>query len=272
MELRPTQIVWRGAGCPLPLDPARQPLRTRPAAPCGRCGDAQGVYRYADVVADATLPVALARDLLAGGDALCVACAFCVKDLRMRCSPWVATERGVWFLPTRGLLRALLDPPEPPFVVAAPLYGAAHGGEAQGWRATWSTEPELPAEVPVLQRLQAKGCAAFAETAVSRERYALQVDNAVRLTVDVPRWRVVVSAMDALCEAMRAARCGYTEQRTALTEHAIPTPARWHEPRALAALTRAWRDLTAPLRPHRTADWYRLIARDLYEIHTGALP
>lgn len=271
-ELRPTHIVHRGAGCPALLDAARVPLRTHDARPCGRCGDPAGVYRYGDVVSDTTLPVSLARELLAGGDALCAACAFCIKDLRLRCAPWIAREDGVWFVPTRGLLRVLLDPPEPPFVVAAPLYGAAHGGEAQGWRATWSHEPALPEGHAVLQRLQAKACAAFAETAVSRERFALQVDNAVRIAVDVPRWRVVVDAMDALTTAMRAARCGYTEQRAALTECALPPCARWHDARTHAAMTRAWRALTAPMRPHLTADWYRLIARDLYEITTGATP
>lgn len=268
MELRPSHIVHQGAGCPIPLDAKREPVRVREAQPCGRCGDVAGVYRFGDLVADATLPLAQARESLRDGDALCVACAWCVKDLRLRCAPWIATERGVWFVPVRGLLRALLDPPEPPFVVAAPLYGAAHGGEAQGWRATWSTEPALPDGVDVLQRLQAKPCAPWAETSVSRERFMLQIDSAARIVVDVPRWRAAVEAMDALAAACRAARCGYTETRTALTDLALPAPARWHDPRALGAMTRAWRDLTAPLRPVRGSDWYRLIARDLYEIQT----
>lgn len=266
MELRPTHILHRGAGRPVPLDAARAPVHTHAPRGCGRCGDAEGVYRFVDLVAETVLPLAMQRELLAGGDALCVACAWCLRDTRLRCAPFLATERGVWFLPVRGLLAALLDPPAPPFVAGAPLYGAAHGGEAQGWRAVWSTEPALPDGVDVLQRIQAKVCAPYCETALSRDRYALQVDGTTRILVDVPRWRAAVAAMDRVAAACRAARCGYTETRAALADLALPAPARWHEPRAHAAMTRAWRDLTAPLRPHRGADWYRLIARDLYPI------
>lgn len=269
MELRPSHILHRGAGCPVPLDAARAPIRTHAPRPCGKCDDAAGIYRFADLVTDATITLAQGREMLAGGDALCLACAWMLRDLRLRCAPFIATERGVWFVPVRGLLRALLDPPEPPFVVGAPMYGAAHGGEGNGWRATWSTEPVLPEGVDVLGRLQAKVCAPYCDTAISRDRYALQIDNALRVTVDRPLWARVVADLDTLTATCRAARCGYTETRTALTDLVLPTPARWHDPRAFAALTRAWRDLTAPLRPHRGAAWYRLIARDLYEIQTG---
>lgn len=269
MELRPTHIIHRGAGCPVPLDAARAPVRTHAARSCGRCGDEAGVYRFVDLVTETVLPLSQQRELLSVGDALCAACAWCLRDTRLRCAPFVAREDGVWFVPTRGLLRVLLDPPAPPFVVGAPLYGAAHGGEAQGWRAVWSTEPALPEGVDVLQRIQAKVCAPYCETALSRERFVLQVDGAARVVVDAPRWRTAVAAMDRIVAAMRDARCGYTETRAALTDGALPAPARWHEPRAFAAMTRAWRDLTTPLAPHRGADWYRLVARDLYEITTG---
>lgn len=271
-ETRSTWIIYEGAGRPLVLDAKRAPIRTHDAKVCGRCGDPRGVYRFADVVSDNFIPTSNNSVLLGGVDSLCVACAFCTRDLKLRCACFVARTDGVWFLRARHLLRALVDPPEPPFVVVAPLYGAEGGGESAGWRAVWSTDPPLPSGVDVLLRMQAKCTAPYAETALSRTRFKVQVDADQCVTVDVPLWRETLAALDAITAAMRAARCGYTEMREAITLLRPPVPAKWHDARALGAIMRDWSTLTAPLRRHRGAPWLRLVTERLYEINAPAKP
>lgn len=265
-ETRSTWIIYEGAGRPAVLDAKRAPIRTHAAKRCGRCGDKGGVYRFADVVSDNFIPTSNSSVLLGGVDALCVACAFCARDLKLRCACFFARVEGVWFLRSRHLLRALVDPPEPPFVVVAPLYGAEGGGESAGWRASWSTDPPLPAGVDILNRMQAKCTAPYAETAMSRSRFKLQVDADQCITVDVALWRETLDALDALTSRMRAARCGYTEMREAITLLRLPTPGKWHDARALGSLARDWLALTTPLRTHAGAPWLRLVTERLYEI------
>ena len=272
IETRPTWIIHRGAGCPAVLDAAREPIRTHAPQRCGRCGDPAGAYRFRDVVSDNFIPTSNSSVLLGGVDSLCVACAFCARDLRLRCAPFFARESGVWFVRTRYLLPLLLDPPEPPFVAVLPLYGASGGGESAGWRALWSHEPrEMHAADPavgpveVLQRMQAKCTAPYAETAMSRTRYKLQVDADKCVTVDVPTWRACAAALDALTAALDAAACGYMEKKTAASTLRPPPPKPWHDARALVAAVRAWPSLIAPLAPHVGAVWYRkLLVEHLY--------
>lgn len=270
IETRATWIIYEGARRPLVLDAKREPVRTHPAKPCGRCDDPQGVYRFADVVSENFIPTSNASVMLGGVDAMCVACAFCARDLKLRCAPFFARTDGIWFLRARHLLRALIDPPEAPFVVVAPLYGAEGGGESAGWRAVWSTDPPLPAGLDILNRMQAKCTAPYAETARSRVRFKLQVDADQCVTVDVPLWRATLAALDALTEALRGARCGYTEMRGAITTLRLPAPAKWHDARALGAVARQWSALTAPLRPHLASPWFRLVTERLYEIQGAA--
>lgn len=268
-ETRPTWIIYEGAGRPAVRDAKRAPVRTHVAKWCGRCDDPAGVYRFGDVVSDNFIPTSNSSVLLGGVDSLCVACAFCVRDLKLRCACFIARTDGIWFVRSRHFLRALIDPPAPPFVAVAPLYGAEGGGESSGWRALWSTDPPLPAGFDVLGRMQAKSTAAYAETAVSRERYKLQVDADQCVTVDVPVWARVLAQLDTITAEMRAARCGYTEMRVAITHLRLPATAKWHDARALASLAMRWRNLTDPLRPHLSAPWYRLVAGRLYEINTA---
>lgn len=282
IETRPTWIIYRGAGCPAVMDAKRAPVRTHAATRCGRCGDASGVYRFADVVSDNFIPTSNSSVLLGGVDSLCVACAFCARDLKLRCAAFFARESGIFFVRTRHLLPCLLDPPEPPFVAVLPLYGV-RAGESAGWRALWSTDPPLPAGLDVLARMQAKCTAPYAETAVSRVRYPLQVDADRHMTVDVPLWRSVVDAMDRVAERLRAAGCGageilwlparpgHPERIGALMTLRPPSPAPWHDARALASVVRDWRTLTAPIRPHVAAPWYRhLLAKHLYRVGPAA--
>ncbi len=280
-ETRATWIIYLGAGRPALLDADRAPIRTHAPARCGHCDDPAGVYRFDDCVSDNFLPTTSKSALLQGSDALCVACAFCVRDLRLRCCAFVARATGVWFVRRRDLLRALLDPPETPFVVGLPLMGAGGGGESAGWRALWSHEPPIPEgltmpgpdgkakPVKILARLQAKMTAPYCATAHSRTRFALQVDGDRTLTVDVPLWTATVRALDALRDALLAAGCWFTETQQALLVGTIPTPAKHHDARRLGAVVRRWRDLTAPLRPYYGAAWFKLLVTELYTITPG---
>lgn len=280
-ETRATWIIYRGAGEPRVLDADRNPIRTHAPAHCGHCDDPAGVYRFDDCVSDNFLPTTSKSALLQGSDALCVACAFCVRDLKLRCCAFVARETGVWFLRRRDLLRALLDPPEAPFVVGLPLMGAVGGGESAGWRALWSSDPPIPEgltmpgpdgkekPVTILARLQAKMTAPYCPVALSRTRYPLQVDGDRTLTVDVPLWTRTTLALDALRDALLAAGCWFTETQNALLAGTIPAPAKHHDARRLASVVTAWRAYTAPLRPYYRADWFKLLVTELYPITPG---
>lgn len=280
-ETRPTWIIYRGAGEPLVLDADRKPIRTHAPARCGHCDDPAGVYRFDDCVSDNFLPTTSKSALLQGSDALCVACAFCVRDLKLRCCAFVARETGVWFLRRRDLLRALLDPPAVPFVVGLPLMGAGGGGESAGWRALWSSDPPIPEgltmpgpdgkekPVTILARLQAKMTAPYCPVARSRSRFAFQVDGDRTITVDVALWTRTVAALDALRDALLAAGCWFTETQTALLAGTIPAPSKHLDAVRFAATVKRWNDLTAPLRPHYRAAWFKLLVTELYTITPG---
>jgi hypothetical protein len=148
------------------------------------------------------------------------------------------------------------------------MYGAAHGGEANGWRATWSTEPALPEGIDVLGRLQAKVCAPYCDTAVSRDRFALQIDNALRVTVDRALWGA--RRRRPRRSPRRAARLdAATPRRAPRSPTSRLAPARERCPRPAAMTRRVARPHRPAAAPLKSAAWYRLIARDLYEIQTG---
>lgn len=283
-ETRASWILYLGAGRPVPLDADRVPIRTHAPKRCGHCDDPAGVYRFDDCVSDNFLPTTARSALFQGSDALCVACAFCVRDLKLRCCAFVARETGVWFVRRRDLLRALLDPPAPPFVAGLPLMGAGGGGEGAGWRALWSVDPAIPAhwtmpgadgkEKPVapLVRLQAKATAPYCTTARSRTRFTLQVDGDQSIVVDVPRWTETVAALDALRDPLLAAGAWFTETQKALATGAMPTPSKHLDAARFKRVATRWKELTAPLRPLYRADWFRLLLAELYPITPSTAP
>ena len=111
--------------------------------------------------------------------------------------------------------------------------------------------------------------APYCVTARSRQRFALQVDGDRTLTVDVPAWAATVAALDTLRDALLAAGCWFTETQQALLRGVTPAPAKHHDARRLGASLSRWRDLTAPLRPHYGAAWFKLLVTELYTITPG---
>ncbi len=260
MELRATQIVWRGAGCPAPLDPDGVPLRRRAgglAPVCAMCAAPDPGWTSDDAMSDNFRPLTHVNQLFAHATegfpvSLCEACVWCARALKLRCAAWIAREDGVWFVARRDLLGVLLDPPEPPFVVGLPLYGADHGGEANGWRATWSNDPPLPAGVDRLTRLQAKHVAIYAAAALRRERYPLQWDDHTRVTVDVVLWRALASRLGVMAALLRGHGVGVTDVRDALRTLRAPM-------RAPLVAHRDWPALVRELAPHARAPWWPLL-------------
>lgn len=258
-ETRPTHVIWRGAGCPAPLDPDGLPLRPRAglAPVCAMCGEPSPGWPFGDAMSDNFRPLTHLNKLFAhvvegAPVSLCAACVWCARSLKLRCAAWVAREDGVWFAARRDLLAMLLDPPEPPFVVGLPLYGADRGGEANGWRATWANDPPLPSGVDRLTRLQAKHVAIYAETATRRDRFPLQWDDHTRVTVDVALWRDLAARLGAMASLMRSARVGVTDARDALRTLRAPI-------RAPMLVHRAWPALVRGLDTHARAAWWPLL-------------
>jgi hypothetical protein len=257
--MRATRIIWQGAGSPMPHEGDGTPIPPRVglAPVCAMCSAPAPQWTSDDAFSDNFRPLShisrLYPHVTVGAPvSLCAACTWSSRALRLRCAPFFARHDGIWFVPRRQLLAALLDPPEPPFVACAPLYGADHGGEAHGWRALWPGEPALPAGVEVLTRLQAKVVSAYAEVSRSRERYALQWDDHTRVVVDVPLWRPIVAQLDVVAGLMRAASVGVTDVRESLTRLRAPT-------RAPLAVHARWSSLTRGLATHQRAAWWPLL-------------
>lgn len=254
--MRATRIIWKGAGCPAPVEydnTSIPPARGRLAPVCAMCGEPGPQWGYGDAFSD-NFRTLTATDRMfpyamdGYPTSLCAACVWCAKTLALRCACFFAREDGVWWVARRDLLAHLLNPPEPPFVVGAPLYGADHGGEQHLWRTRWPGVT-LPPGVDTLPRLQAKHVAVYAETAWSRERYPLQVDDSISVTVDVPLWRALSEHLGTVATALRSGGVGYTETRDALRTLRIPL-------RAPLAVHARWRSLIAPLTPHARAPWW----------------
>lgn len=258
--MRATRIIWQGAGSHLPHagDGTPIPPREGLAPVCAMCGVDAPQWTSDDAFSDNFRPLSHIAQLYPHAVegfpvSLCAACTWSSRALRLRCAPFFARADGIWFVPRRQLLAALLDPPEPPFVACAPLYGADHGGEAHGWRALWPREPALPAGVDVLVRLQAKIVSTYAHVAHDRTRYPLQWDDHTRVTVDVAQWRELAARLGAMASALRAASVGVTDTRDALTTLRAPA-------RAPVAVHARWPALVRGLSVHTRSAWWPLLA------------
>lgn len=221
------------------------------------CAEPAPAFLVDDAMSDNFRPLTHINKLFAHATqgapvSLCDACVWCARALKLRCAAWVAREDGVWFVARRDLLPVLLDPPAPPFVVGLPLYGADHGGEANGWRATWSTDPALPAGVDRLTRLQAKHVAIYAEVATRRDRYPVQWDDHTRVVIDVALWRDLTGRLGAMAALLRSHSAGVTDTRDALRTLRAPM-------RAPVAAHRAWPGLIRGLDRHARSSWWPLL-------------
>lgn len=259
--IQPTQLIWQGAGSPEPCDTTGLPIpRSSGESHCAKCGAPApaGEYTEKQIVSENFLPTRNANRLRAfGGRRYCAACVFASKALRLRCISWFATEERITFWRTRpaepgaprpDAMSALLAPPEPPFVVAVPLYGIAHGGE-NNWRRTWWPGQPLPAN-PLI-KLQSKHVALYARVATSRDRYPVQVDDQHEFMLDRDVW---LRARDDASALMRAlANAGVKPYPARLSVKFLQLPSR-PDP----ALAASWPKLTAPLRPHVDATWWPL--------------
>lgn len=260
--MRATRIIWQGAGSHMPHEgdgtpiPPRDPATLAPL--CAMCGEPGPRWTSEDAFSDNFRPLAHLSKLyplaVEGFPvSLCAACVWSSRALRLRCAPFFARTDGVWFVPRRYLITALLDPPEPPFVACAPLYGADHGGEAHGWRALWPGEPPLPAGVDVLVRLQAKVVSGYADVAYERDRYPLQWDDHTRVMVDVPVWRILADRLGGIAAELRAASVNITDTREALTKLRAPV-------RAPVAVHARWATLVRGLDRYARAAWWPFLA------------
>jgi hypothetical protein len=260
--VRATRIIWEGAGSHAPHEgdgtpiPPRDPATLAPS--CAMCGEGGPRWTSDDAFSDNFRPLSHLAQLYPHAMegypvSLCAACVWCSRALRLRCAPSFSRRDGVWFVPRRSLLAALLDPPEPPFVACAPLYGADHGGEAHGWRAVWPGEPALPAGLDVLTRLQSKHVAAYADIALDRMRYPLQWDDHTRVMIDVALWRDLAARLGAIAAALRGGGVGVTDTREALTKLRAPV-------RAPIAVHAKWPTLIRGLDAHARSAWWPLLA------------
>jgi hypothetical protein len=272
--VRPTEILFRGAGCVAPLDKEGAPIPRNlsvTATRCAMCGGADPGWLYGDLFSENFFTLSSQGKLLGyaqdgHADAFCAACTWAAQSLALRCAPWVATPVGVWFVPRRLLLAALLDPPEPPFVFGAPLYGADHGGETHAWRCAWPGAPPLPAGyywplpegepgakvVTPLARLQAKHCAVYAQTGHHRDRYPLQVDDALCVMVDRPLWTDLAARLGEVASLLRAASVGIDDCRTSMLRVRCPA-------RAPATIHARWATLTRGLDRYARSAWWPLL-------------
>lgn len=271
--MRATRMIWEGAGRPMPVEYDGTPIAPTldGSQRCAMCGEADARWPYNELFSENFRAVSKLRVLLphvVEGEAMafCAACVWCARSHALRASAWIARENGVWFVPRRHLLAVLLDPPEPPFVVGWPEYGADHGGEAHAWRCQWPGAPPLPSYfwplnegesgakllVP-LPRLQAKHVAPYAEVAASRDLYPLQWDDGETVMVDVALWRALASQLAEVAAALRAAGVGIPDTREALAKLRCPM-------RAPAAVHLRWPALTRGLARHQRAQWWPLLA------------
>ena len=249
------EIIYAGAGRPVIRSPSGDPLPESPLGECAHCGG-EALFRIGDCLSSNFV---VCKQLRLGAKGFCRACAFCLRDLRLRCAPWIATEAGVQFCTDRwGILDFLLTPPAPPFVAGVPWFGISKGGMGNiQYCRVWHPEREAqelsPAKLDdvgavvrapqVMPKLQSKHTAIFGQTALSRERYPLAIDDASPVLVDVALWRGLAAH---LTEALRW----------------IPVPCleEWRPPQIYSDKWRAgisrWTQLTAPLAPYRLAPWW----------------
>ena len=259
-----TGLIWTACGSPVPFGMDGNPIpKAKRPGHCACCNSPDGHYDIDEVLSSSFTTVRNGSRLAGfGGRNYCAACCFCARTLRLRCISWFASESGIEFWRTRpetlesprpNALARLLSPPEPPFVCGMPLYGVKHGGEGHWQRTPWpgSLTPDDP-----LIRLQSKHVAIYAREAFSRDRYPVQVDDSLDFVLDRDLWLRLIDAADVI-----TARCmgdGVPPYPSKLALESLRLPSRVSP--ALAAL---WRTMTATLRPHINAPWWRLFC-ELY--------
>lgn len=259
-ELSATGIIWSALGKPQPWLNDGTPIKSRgPTGICAHCGE-PAEYKLQDAISDNFTTVKNnSRAWPFGGDAACAACVIACKWLGLRAGLWFARENGLWFVPMRPIagcpetrpdpLSALLNPPEPPFVAGLPLYGIDHGTEANAGRIVW---PGAPVPSDPLIKCQSKNTALYAQTAFSRTRYPLQVDDAGDLTVDVPLWKSQSEIGTRVLRLLRADGVGAVDARESLIS--------LRPPHGTSARTVAlWKGLVAPLQSHAASTWWELV-------------
>lgn len=100
-----------------------------------------------------------------------------------------------------------------------------------------------------LIRIQSKHTAIYARVSTSRDRYHLQVDDALDIMVDVALWREMRTVAEALLADMRAAGVGSREASASLVSlrppMGMPLP-----------LIASWASRVAPMRAHHAAKWW----------------
>ena len=250
----PQSLIYSGAGRPTVRGPDGEPLRQSDLGRCALCHESAKL-RVKDCLSSNYV---VAKQLVLGSAGLCIPCGFALRDLRLRCAPWIATPDHVSFCLDRwGILDFLLSPPEPPFVAGLPWFGIGKGGLGN-WRycRVWHPGREqqelCPAKTDdagnilrapqILPKLQSKHTAIFAQTALSRDRYPLAIDDSFVVMVDVELWGELAGH---LTEALRYLPVPCLEEWIA--PHG---GAEWRE-----GIIR-WRELTAPLEPYRKAAWW----------------
>lgn len=258
-QTQETQLIWEAAGRPEPCDTTGEliPVGRGDMERCARCGDPEGLFTHKQIVSTNFIPTRNANRLRTfATKKYCKACVFCSKTLRLRCVSWFATESGVLFWTTRpdqngvrpDALDVLLNPPTPPFVVGVPLYGIAHGGEANWRRTWWPGEPM--SDVP-LTRLQSKHVAIYSRISFSRDLFPVQVDDQADFVLDRDVWLRARDAATIAIEACVADGIAPYPAKLSLLTLALPK-------KASLQLARTWSAITSPLRPLIGAQWFPL--------------
>jgi hypothetical protein len=245
-----THIIYAAIGRPDPHDTNGDLIKPRGSGgPCARCGE-PGNWRLRDAISDNFTTVKnSSRAWPYGGSDICAACLMACKSLRLRCAMWFARDNGIWFTPTRPLiakgasgtgraipntridaLKAILHPPEPPFVAAWPKSGVDHGGEANLHRCYVQG---LPMPSRPLTKLQSKHVAIYARVATNKTMYPLQIDGHHDVVVDVELWSALKRASEKLFYDMIECRNGITDCRRSLVTARLP-------PRAPLSLASDW--------------------------------
>jgi hypothetical protein len=250
------ELIYQGAGSPIVRGPAGEALQESDIGECAYCSG-RAVLRVQDCLSSNFV---IAKRLRLGAGGLCRACGFCLRDLRLRCAPWIATPTEVRFCRDRwGILSFLLNPPPPPFVAGVPWFGIQKGdmGNLDFCR-VWHPDREVQQlspekrgedgsilrEAQVMPKLQSKHTAIFAHTAIQREAYPLAIDDGAPVTVDMALW---IALAGHVTEALRW----------------LPVPCleEWRPPMATSAKWRdgviGWDRLTRPLEPYRHASWWK---------------
>lgn len=251
------EMIWEGAGRPVVRDPIGRPLPEKDLGGCAFCGK-PAVHRIKDCLSSNFV---VCKQLRLGAQGLCKACAFCLRDLRLRCAPWFATPTDIRFCKERwGILDFLLNPPEPPFVAGVPWFGIGKGGLSNiDFCRVWHPGKEVQRLCPVkvddatglvvrepqiLTKLQSKHTAIFAETSVSRTHYMLAIDDLTMVTVDVALWRRLALH---ITEALRCLPV------SCLENWEPPTASQWKDGIIY------WKRLTAPMELYRDAPWWSFL-------------